>query len=538
MQLGRFRRTCLYARGSGIAKPYDCRPVWHAYVLPLVVTLAAVVSNSTLGQEQAPFPTPIKNNGPIESASPTGVPVLGPGDKPFPITLSAALQLAGVQPLDIALASQRIQLAAAQLEQTKVLWLPTLNFGADYYRHDGQVMSSDGRVFGVSKSSFMAGAGPTAVFAFTDALFAPLAARQVAQARQAELQTATNDSLLRVADAYFNVQQARGDLAGALDAEARATDLARRAEKLAPGLALPAEAARARADLAERREDVATARERWQVASAELVRILRLDPSVLIEPVEPPHLSLTLIALDCPVDSLIPVALSNRPELAAHQALVQATLQRLRQEKLRPLIPSLLLHGTSTPPETLGFGVFGGGRNSNLSNFSARTDIDLELIWELQNLGFGNRARVDERRAERQAALVQLLRMQDQVAADVVRAYAQVQSAATRIPQAEGGLHDALDSVNKNFQGLGETVRAGDLLLLAIRPQEVVAAIQALTRAYTRYFGSVADYNRAQFRLYWAIGRPAKLLGVQECLPAVSPPVRVQPDGPSLPPPR
>ena len=39
-------------------------------------------------------------------------------------------------------------------------------------------------------------------------------------------------------------------------------------------------------------------------------------------------------------DSLIPIGLTNRPELAARQALVQATLAKLKQERMRPLIPS------------------------------------------------------------------------------------------------------------------------------------------------------------------------------------------------------
>ena len=45
------------------------------------------------------------------------------------------------------------------------------------------------------------------------------------------------------------------------------------------------------------------------------------------------------------VDNLIPVGLTNRPELGASQAMVQATLVRLKQEKMRPLIPSLVLQG-------------------------------------------------------------------------------------------------------------------------------------------------------------------------------------------------
>jgi hypothetical protein len=97
-----------------------------------------------------------------------------------------------------------------------------------------------------------------------------------------------------------------------------------------------------------------------------------------------------------------------------------------------------------------------------------------------------------------------------------VQAHAQVQESAKRIADAEAGVKDALDSADKNFEGLTQTRRVGDVLILVIRPQEVVAAIQALQQAFNDYYAAVADYDRAQFRLHRALGRPA---------PAVSSPV-------------
>jgi outer membrane protein TolC len=427
------------------------------------------------------------------------------------------LQLAGVRPLDIQLASERIQVAAAALERANVLWLPTVYLGVDYYRHDGQIQDVAGNIFGTSKQSFLVGAGPSAVFAITDAIFAPLAERQVVRAREAALQTARNDSLLAVAEAYFNVQQARGELAGASDTLRRTQEVLRRTEQLAAGgqgILADVDVLRARAEFARRDEALDTARERWRVASADLVRVLRLGPTAIVEPLEVPHLRVTLVALDRPVDDLIPVALTNRPELATQQALVQATVVRLRQERLRPLIPSVLLRGASTNPAgTLGGGYFGGGINDNLGNFSGRSDFDVQVLWELQNLGFGNKALMDLRRAENRLSVLDLFRLQDQVAAEVAQAYAQAQSAASRLGKAENGLKDAVESANKNLEGLGQTRTAGgNVIILVIRPQEVVAAIQALALAYNDCYGAVADYNRAQFRLYRALGQPAQLL--------------------------
>src|SRR2546426_12291625 len=91
-----------------------------------------------------------------------------------------------------------------------------------------------------------------------------------------------------------------------------------------------------------------SARERWRLASAELARVLRLEARALVDPLEPPHIQVTLVEIHQPVDDLIALALTNRPELAGQQALVRATLERWRQERWRPLVPSLLLRGTAT----------------------------------------------------------------------------------------------------------------------------------------------------------------------------------------------
>lgn len=330
------------------------------------------------------------------------------------------------------------------------------------------------------------------------------------------MQVSRNDSLLAVAEAYFNVQQARGEVAGAMDSLYRTEDLAKKIEKLVEGLSPAVEKNRALTELANRQQAVETAFERWQTASAELNRLLRFDPAARVEPMEMPHLNVSLIDLAQSVDDLIAVGLTNRPELAAQQALVQATLARLRQEKIRPWVPSVVIRGAATNPAgTLAAGYFGGGFNDNLSNFAGRSTIDLQLLWEFQNLGLGNRALVKQREAENQQAILLKFRAQDLVAAEVVQAHAQATRAENRLRQAENGMKNALITVEKNLEGLQQTRNIGGTLVLIFRPFEVVAAIQSLDQAYRNYYTAVADSNRAQFRLYRAIGQPAQCL-IQE----------------------
>ena len=440
----------------------------------------------------------------------------------LPIDLPSALRLVDARTLDVAVATKRIMQASAQFDQAKYAWLPTITLGTDYMRHDGRFQDAQGNIINPSRTSFMAGAGINAILTPADAIFAPLAARQIVRSRRFDHDATENNTVLAVAEAYFSVQQARGELAGAEVAVRHAQELLRRTEQLAQGLVPPVEAVRARTELSQRKQAAYAAQERWRVSSADLIRLLRLDPSALVEPVEPAHLQVSLISLEHAIDTLIPVGLRNRPELSSQQALIEATLQRLKQERLRPLIPSLVLRGPATSsPGSFSGGVFGGG-NDAMSKYGGRSDIEVQVVWEFQNLLFGNKAKIKERQADHQVAILEMFRTQDRVAAEIVQAHAQAKSAADRLIDAESGLKDAAESVDKNFQGLSQTRRAGELLILLIRPQEVVAAIQTLARAYGDYYGAVADSNRAQFRLYRALGYPAQFVTGHEsaCLMA------------------
>ena len=158
---------------------------------------------------------------------------LEPTDLGFPINLATALRLSDARPLIVAAAQASVWVAEAQLTRAKVLWVPTLMFGADYIRHDGGGPDfNKGIMTAPSVNYFQAGGGldvsNPGAFQFlnlTDAYFEPLVARQVLNSRQADIQTAKNDSLLMTADAYFSVHQYRGMYAGALYAVELGHDL-------------------------------------------------------------------------------------------------------------------------------------------------------------------------------------------------------------------------------------------------------------------------------------------------------------------------
>ena len=108
---------------------------------------------------------------------------LDPTDLRFPINLAAALRLAEARPLIVATAQASAWVAEAQLTRAKVLWVPSLMFGADYIRHDGGGPDfNKGILTAPSVNYFYAGGGlnvsNAGVFQFvnlTDAFFNSLA---------------------------------------------------------------------------------------------------------------------------------------------------------------------------------------------------------------------------------------------------------------------------------------------------------------------------------------------------------------------------
>jgi len=437
--------------------------------------------------------------------------------KSLPINLATAMQLAGVQPLDIALATQQVEQALALRLQARVLWIPNLNGGVDYFRHDGvQQNIFTGLNFEKGRQTFFVGGGPSLYVGLADAIFAPLAARRVVESRLADLQASRNDSLFTVAQAYFDLQAARGRLLGADATIARSQLLVNFTTALSPGLIAPLEINRARTELQSLRQTQQVAIRDWRVASARLAEVLLLDPAALLEPIEPAFLQVAFFPADQTVEELMPIALSNRPEIASRRELVAAAEQLVRQEKTRPFLPNLVILSPATATGLLAAGNFSAGPNGSLGTNGSRLDIEVAAVWQLQNGGLGNIGRIRQRRAEMGAASVELTRIVFRVKSEVSQALARLQTARIRVVETEEGVRQAVESADKNFIGLRETSRpAGELLRLIVRPQEVVAALIAMNTAYEQYAGAVAEFNAAQFELYRALGQPAQWVTCQ-----------------------
>jgi outer membrane protein TolC len=419
------------------------------------------------------------------------------GNDRYPLDLATALWLAGANNLQIALAGERAREARARLDAASVLWLPSLQGGSGYNEHAGLIQDTTGNVLAVNRPSVFVGGGPNLgpgtltggdgsarLFVgvpIADAFFAPLAERQAVRAADAARAATFNDTLLQVSLAYLDLLYAQEQVAIALDAVKNASELARLVGgRVRAGAANLADGLRADAELADRQRQERQAQEAVRTASAELVRLLRLDQSVTLLPAETLPVPLDLVDAHTPLPDLLAQGLTNRPELAQSQALVKATLVQLRQEKWRPLIPTLQV-GYSA-------GGYGGGPGTDFSTFASRGDFDALLVWELRGLGLGNLTQVRQQTSRHTQARLTAEEVRDCVVAEIVRGYHQVRYRGQRIEAARAQLKAASEALPLNFQGIFDGV------LRAIEAQQ---AVQALATAQAQYLDAVIDYDRA-----------------------------------------
>jgi outer membrane protein TolC len=421
------------------------------------------------------------------------------------LNLPTALTMVGGQHPAIGFAQWRVQEAYARLHRARVLWLPSIQPGFSFNRHDGNLQASDGRVVDVNRNSFQYGLGVgatgagtvprpgvTAQFHLADAIFQPKIAQKTAWARGHAANGVVNEQLLRVSLAYFELLDAEQDLRIVEESRDRIADLSQLTQDFAAtGQGLRADADRLETEFRLMENRLAVARERAEVASARLSQALSIDAGQRIVPLDPTVVPIKLVSLELDKATLISTGLANRPELKEAQALVAAACEQYRRQKYAPFVPSVLL-GFST-------GGFGGGLDSDLDHIGRRYDFDALLNWEVRNLGFGEGAMRRETGARIRQAKFQKIRVLDQVAREVSEAYSQVVHRAERIEITQRAIQSALDSYERNLN----RIRNGQGL-----PLEVLQSVQALEDARRAYLKAVVQHNQAQFRLQWALGWP------------------------------
>jgi outer membrane protein TolC len=419
------------------------------------------------------------------------------------LNLPSALSMVGRDHPAVGLAQWKVQEAYANLEQAEFLWLPSIQTGFSFHRHDGNYQASNGDIVDVNRSSFQfglgagaTGAGTTPVpgiraqFHLADAIFQPEIAQKTAWATCHGEKAVVNRQLRDVALAYIKLldthQQLRilEEVRDSTAALSKITD-----DFAAAGQGLQADADRMRTELTLTEGRIAAARENVDVSSARLGYALSADPGQRILPMDPTVVPIELVSAQMDQGSLISAGLSNRPELKELQALVAAACDRYQRQKYAPFVPSVLLG--------LSAGGFGGDTGNAINSVDDRYDFDAMVTWEIRNFGFGERSARRRTEAQVQQAMFRKVSLIDDVAREIAEAHTQVTHRRERMAVTQMSIQSAQDSYDRNLS----RIREGAGL-----PIEVLQSVKALEASRRAYLESVVAYNEAQFQLQWALG--------------------------------
>jgi outer membrane protein TolC len=424
------------------------------------------------------------------------------------IDLASALQLAGVQNPEIMLARERITEMAAIRQFAAAQILPNINGGMNFDSHSGALQQSNGHILNVARSALFVGAGANAIAAgsvsipgvmwnqnLSQGMFTYLVARQSVRRAQFQSQAVRNETLKKVALAYVELLRNAGRRAIAIKIRDDASEIARLTAAFArTGEGRQADADRAATELAKREMDVTVADGELALASAQLARLLNLDPSLRLQPAETWVVPNPIVPELITLQELIGIAALRRPELAAQRQAIAIAMLNLQGARILPFSPTTLV-GYSA-------GLLGGGSNLQavrFGNFAGRNDFDVVAYWTLQNLGVGNRSQVNAARSRLRQSDLERLEMLNAVRTEVATSYARAKVRFAQIATAERAVQTGIDSFSEDMVRTQNNEG---------RPIEVLDSLRLLGRARFEYLDAIAEYNAAQFELYVALGQP------------------------------
>lgn len=421
----------------------------------------------------------------------------------FSINLPTALALVGGNHPVVAVAKWRVQEAYANLDRARVMWLPSIQPGFSFHRHDGNYQASNGDIIDVNRNSFQYGlgnnatgagttptAGLSAQFHLADAIFEPEIAKHQAWARGHASTSVVNQQLRDASIAYLNFLRAHQDRSIMRQSQGLVDELVTLTTSFAQaGAGLQSDADRLQTEAAMVAARLNQSEEAVAVSEARLAQVLSLDGVETFSPAEPTLVPITFAEASIDGASLIQIGLTHRPELKESQNLVAAACEEYHRQKISPFVPSVLLGFSS--------GGFGGGLGNELENVDGRYDLDAAMTWRVRNLGFGEQAERRRAASQVQRAKYEKLRLMDEVVRQVDQSHRQVRRRGERIEIAQRAIGFAQDSFDRNLS----RIRDGQGL-----PIEALQSVRALEESRRLYLAAVADHNEAQFQLQWALG--------------------------------
>jgi outer membrane protein TolC len=414
----------------------------------------------------------------------------------YPIDLATALRLAGANGVDIQIARERLQAAKANATIAVTQFLPWLSASANYRRHGGLIQDVVGNIVEADKASYALGGAINLQVDVGDAYFRTLAARQTSHAAEQGLEAQRQETLVRAAQAYFDLLVAQAVVGVAAQAVEISQDYESQLHRAVDaGIALKGDELRVRVQTRRNQLSLQQATEQRRILAARLAEALRLDPAVELVGQDLELAPPAVVPETEAVGALVSEALAARPELKEALALVHAAEQAEKGAVYGPLIPAV--GGQAF------FGALGGGKDNGPTTFGGSRDYVAAIGWRLGPGGLLDVGRIRSTRARREEAQWNVEKLKDSLARQVVEA-------RTRVLSQHEQFKTAKEALTAAEQGL-ELARGRKEFAVGIVLENILAE-QDQTRARQDYARALGEYEKAQYGLSRALGRLGRQL--------------------------
>ncbi len=407
------------------------------------------------------------------------------------IDLASALRLAGARNIDIQLAREKVAEASAAEESAIERFFPWIAPGVTYRRHDNLIQNTEGLIEEVHKQSYAPGGVVVAQTEIGDAIFKSLEAHQLAKAARHGLDAQQQETILAAARGYFDLAAAHEALGVAREALRASSDYtAETARAVDAGIAFKGDALRVKVQQQRDQIGLRRAEENARLASATLVELLHLDPTVELMPRDASVVPLSIISTKETLGDLVSQALAARPEAQESAAFFSAAQHAKNGAIYGPVMPTV--GGQAF------FGGLGGGMDSETGHFGGSEDYVASVSWRVGPGGLFDFGNIHAQQARLRGATLTASKVTDQIANEVIASHIRLQSLADQIATAKQSLSDAEEALR-----LGQERKEFGVGVVL----ETIQAEQDLARARSDYLNIVTDYNKAQYALLRALGR-------------------------------
>lgn len=444
---------------------------------------------SSFARAQNPPPRSEDANRQLVAPLPRSMPRPEGEMEAIPIDWPAVLELARASNLEIQLASEKVNEAQAQLSLARSQWMPSLKLGTTWLRHDGAIQDIPGNVFNTSKSSLYGGGLAQATFEPQKVAVDVLKAKQQVYARSGALDRATRQTLHDCSMAYIDLVAAQAGAAISLEIASLIQELVERSEQLLKqGVGTKLSVQQNQIQRSKQQQELLDSRQNQLAASAQLVQLLNLAPGTRLFANEENLAPVRLIDEKTAEADLVEQALDQGPGLAEVVAIIAALDKQKEQLKRLVYLPSVAVD--------VGQGGFGGGFGGDVTNWDGRTDVGVNVYWDVLKMVGNSRVR-GLFESQRRQAMLQHDQLTAKLAAGVVVALNQARQAREKVKLAEAEIALAIEAYQLSYARL----KSAETLSI-----EVLQAIGSLGTARANYLRAVIEYNRAQIQLQYLVG--------------------------------